>query len=103
MIWLKSYISDMWHSVIVVVDSIYSEMACNFSQLRRRQSSGSLHKARTEEDFKDQFYRNVKTLNITWWISFFPNTFNIFRELEADQEALESMKEEVQDSRRLNN
>ena len=36
-------------------------MACNFSQLRRRQSSGSLHKARpTEEEFKDQFYRNVR-------------------------------------------
>ena len=37
-------------------------MACNFSQLRRRQSSGSLHKGAqrpTEEEFKDQFYRNV--------------------------------------------
>ena len=37
-------------------------MACNFSQLRRRQSSGSLHKAKTDEDFKDQFYRSVSQL-----------------------------------------
>ena len=70
-------------------------MACNFSQLRRRQSSGSLHKARTEEDFKDQFYRNVRTMKCDWSL-----TFDIFREQEAGQEALENMKEEVQDSRR---
>ena len=36
-------------------------MACNFSQLRRRQSSGSLNKAKTDEDFKDQFYRSVSS------------------------------------------
>ena len=34
-------------------------MACNFSQLRRRQSSGSLNKGKTDDDFKDQFYRSV--------------------------------------------
>ena len=34
-------------------------MACNFSQLRRRQSSGSLNKAKTDDELKDQFYRSV--------------------------------------------
>ena len=37
-------------------------MACNFSQLKRRQSSNSLlgkKKSVTEEDIKDQFYRQV--------------------------------------------
>ena len=64
-------------------------MACNFSQLKRRQSSNSLlgkQKSITEEDIKDQFYRQVRDKTFIHFSLY----KLIFRELEADQQVLES-------------
>ena len=63
-------------------------MACNFSQLRRRQSSGSLNKGKTDDDFKDQFYRSVSGFTSQ---SDRDNPPNV-RDCGAGHAVLESMK-----------
>ena len=73
-------------------------MACNFSQLKRRQSSNSLlgkKKSVTEEDIKDQFYRQVTDCDRFVSLS----SYFAYRGSEAGQEVLESLREEENEFR----
>ena len=84
--------------MVVYNQSARNKMACNFSQLKRRQSSNSLlgkKKSVTEEDIKDQFYRQVRDLYR--FVSLF--SCYVYRGSEAGQEVLENLREEENEFR----
>ena len=87
--------------LIVYNQSARNKMACNFSQLKRRQSSNSLlgkKKSVTEEDIKDQFYRQVTDCDRFVSLS----SCFAYRGSEAGQKVLESLREEENEFRSWN-
>jgi hypothetical protein len=86
--------------LIVYNQSARNKMACNFSQLKRRQSSNSLlgnKKSVTEEDIKDQFYRQVRDWDRYRFVFLF--SCYAYRGSEAGQEVLANLREEENEFR----